>query len=331
MKSQIKINAVFEGGGVKGTGLVGAVAATEEAGFSFGNVAGTSAGAIVAAFLAADYSPSELHDMLNAVDYNLFKDARGIARLPVFGPVISLLIKEGIYAGDFFENWMRALLLKKNVRTFGDLVLPEFKDSPRYRYRLQVIASDISRGKLLILPGDAVDYGIAPDELDVAHAVRMSMSIPYFYRPVTMKDADNRTFYIVDGGILSNFPVWILDNKSDKAAWPTFGYKLVDPDENRPHTITNPLNFFEALFSTIMEVPDSRYIKDTDFMRTIPIGTLGIRTTDFGISREQKDALFISGQTAAQSFFATWDFERYKNNTKIMDGMSRAGLLNMIR
>ena len=51
----MKADAVFEGGGVKGIGLVGAVAVTEAHGFQFENVAGTSAGAIVAALIAARY------------------------------------------------------------------------------------------------------------------------------------------------------------------------------------------------------------------------------------------------------------------------------------
>jgi NTE family protein len=331
MDKPAKINAVFEGGGVKGTGLVGAIAATEAAGFSFGNVAGTSAGAIVAALLSADYSAIELRKILNAVDYNRFKDATDVTRLPLIGGAISLFATKGIYAGDYLENWMRQLLLERNIRTFGDLVLPEFKNNRRFRYRLQVTASDISRGKLLFLPNDAADYGIDPDTLDVARAVRMSMSLPYFYRPVALQDARGVTSYVVDGGILSNFPVWILDNKTNPSAWPTFGYKLVEPVEGRPHVVTNPLNFLEAMFATMMEAHDSRYIKDADFMRTIPIPTLGVQTTDFGISQAQKDALFKSGETAAQNFFAVWNFKRYQKNMKAMADMSRSKIIETMR
>jgi predicted acylesterase/phospholipase RssA len=50
----------FEGGGVKGIGLVGAVAVAEERGYQWVNVGGTSAGAIVAFLLAAGYSASEI-------------------------------------------------------------------------------------------------------------------------------------------------------------------------------------------------------------------------------------------------------------------------------
>ena len=57
---RLKCDAVFEGGGVKGIGLVGAVAVTEAKGYDFVNVAGTSAGAIIAALVAAGYRADEL-------------------------------------------------------------------------------------------------------------------------------------------------------------------------------------------------------------------------------------------------------------------------------
>ena len=65
----LRADAVFEGGGVKGIGLVGAVAAAEERGYQWENVAGTSAGAIVAALLAAGYNSEELRNVMQELDY----------------------------------------------------------------------------------------------------------------------------------------------------------------------------------------------------------------------------------------------------------------------
>ena len=59
-KENLRADAVFEGGGVKGIGLVGAVAVAEERGYQWVNIAGTSAGAIVAALLAVGYSVAEI-------------------------------------------------------------------------------------------------------------------------------------------------------------------------------------------------------------------------------------------------------------------------------
>jgi NTE family protein len=49
----LRADLVLEGGGVKGIGLVGAVSTLARAGYTFPRVAGTSAGAVVGAFLVA--------------------------------------------------------------------------------------------------------------------------------------------------------------------------------------------------------------------------------------------------------------------------------------
>ncbi|GAJ11997.1 unnamed protein product, partial [marine sediment metagenome] len=182
--------------------------------------------------------------------------------------------------------------------------------------KLRVIASDISRGRLLVLPQDIADFGVRPGDLNVAAAVRMSMSIPFFYEPVKLRNMKtNQVSYIVDGGILSNFPVWLFDTEGEVSAWPTFGFKLVEPDEEMqvPHRIRGPISLLAALFSTMMEAHDARYIKDEQFIRTIPIPTLGVGTTEFDISREKSEALYQSGREAAEKFFDIWDFTEYVN------------------
>ena len=65
---------VLEGGGVKGVGLAGAYVALREAGYTAANVAGTSAGAITAAFIAADFPPEELERIVMELDYRQFED-----------------------------------------------------------------------------------------------------------------------------------------------------------------------------------------------------------------------------------------------------------------
>jgi len=312
MKTNLKADAVFEGGGVKGIGLVGAVAVAEEKGYQWVNVAGTSAGAIVAALLAAGYSAAELKQVMQELDYNKFKDATFGDKIPLVGPMASLIFEKGIYEGKYFENWMRELLRKKKVETFSDLILEEYKDDEQYRFKLRVIAADISRGRLLVLPQDAADFGIRPEDLNVAAAVRMSMSIPFFYEPIQLRNMKtNQVSYIVDGGVLSNFPVWLFDTEGSVPEWATFGFKLVEREEGSPHRVRGPISLLAALFSTMMEAHDARYIEDENFVRTIPIPTLGIKTTEFDISQERSEALYQSGREAAEKFFATWNFTAY--------------------
>lgn len=306
-----RADAVFEGGGVKGIGLVGAVVEAEARGYQWVNVAGTSAGAIVAALLAAGYTGAELHALLLDLDYRRFLDPGPVGRLPVVGPFLSLLFANGLYTGRELEGWLRRLLAARGVRTFGDLVLPEFAGDPRYRYRLRVIASDLTRGRMLVLPQDSQRYGYRPDDLDVAWSVRMSTAIPLFYEPVLLPDrrSGGRSL-IVDGGVLSNFPVWLFDTDGPPP-WPTFGFKLVEPGAGRPRAIRGPITLFTALFATMMEAHDARYIEDAHFRRTIAVPTLGVGTVDFDLSRERAQALYESGRAAAAAFFDSWDFDRY--------------------
>lgn len=312
-----KCDVVFEGGGVKGIGLVGAIAVTEEMGYEFVNVAGTSAGAIVAALVAAGYRASELQDIMKGLDYSAFKDEGLLDKIPFVGKVLSLGLEKGIYEGRYVENWIREKLAAKGKHTFRDLIIDEYKDSPRYRYKLQVIATDISRGQLLVLPRDIKDYGIDPDDFEIARAVRMSMSIPYFFEPVTLKlHESGEVSYIVDGGVLSNFPIYLFDDGTPDPPWPTFGYLLVeDPDvigATVSHKIIGPLTLFAALFSTMMEAHDRMYIKNGAFARTIMIPTRGVKTTDFDLSPERADLLYQSGANGAREFFQTWNFDSYK-------------------
>lgn len=312
--AKLKADAVFEGGGVKGIGLVGALEVAEEKGYQFVNVAGTSAGAIVAALLAAGYTAAEMRVIIEELDYRKFQDTDFPDNIPLLGPVFSLIFEKGIYEGRFLESWIRELLLKKGVRTFGDLIIEDYRDDERYRFKLRVIASDISRGRLLILPQDIAEFGIRPENLEVTQAIRMSMSIPFFFEPVRLKNRiTRRSSYIVDGGLLSNFPVWLFDTNGALPEWPTFGFRLVEPGENSefPHRIRGPISLLAALFATMLKAHDARHIKDKHFVRTIPIPTLNIRATEFGISPERSYALYRSGRQAAEEFFTTWDFADY--------------------
>ena len=311
---------VFEGGGVKGIGLAGAYSALCDRGVGPKRVAGTSAGAITAALVAAGYSAEELDEILLEVPFARFKDTAWEDRIPIVGHPLSVLTQRGIYEGGFFREWMRGLLAAKGVRTFGQLADPaatELKD----RYRLKVIVSDVTHRRLLVLPDDAATLGIEPDDLEVAYAVRMSMSIPIFFEPVMHRNPRTGLDHlIVDGGMLSNFPVWLFDaEKGEPPRWPTFGMLLVEGDPKVPvaHRVEasesgSIIDYIKALASTMMEAHDRLYLEKATFVRTIPIPTLGVSTTEFDITPARVRAIYESGRKAAFEFLDRWDFEAYK-------------------
>lgn len=310
----LKADAVFEGGGVKGIGLAGALYYAErEMKIAWQNVAGTSAGAIVAALMASGCTAAEIKDILFELDFSLIKDEGFIDHFSFPGKILSILFEKGIYEGNYIERFIGEQLLNKGVITFGDLKIKGEKDL-RYLYRLNVVASDISRGKMLVLPADLKDYGIDPDSFSVARAVRMSMSIPVFFEPVALDYLNNREkrkSFIVDGGILSNFPVWLFDTDQDPP-WPTFGFRLIEPCQGEPRRISNIVDFLAAIVGTMMEAHDERYIQDANFKRTIGIPTMGVKTTDFDITLERKEMLFQAGYDAAKKFFQGYSDTAYK-------------------
>lgn len=63
-KQVTPVDLVFQGGGIKGIALVGAYSVLEERGYQLVNMAGASAGAIVATLVAAGYSAEELYDVM---------------------------------------------------------------------------------------------------------------------------------------------------------------------------------------------------------------------------------------------------------------------------
>lgn len=310
---------VFEGGGVKGIGLAGAYAALEQRGYRPKSVAGTSAGAITAALVAVGYSSAELDEILLALPFADFKDEGRLDRLPL-GKLASVLLERGIYEGDYLERWMTELLEAKGITRFGQLVNDEAED-PGSRYRLRVIASDLTHRRMLVLPNDADHLGIDPDDLEIARAVRMSMSIPIFFEPV-VHESGGEEHVIVDGGLLSNFPVHLFDRKGAEPRWPTFGLRLVEPEPSKPighrlpgeeHGIERGslLDFLKSIASTAMEAHDRMYMEQATYARTIPIPTLGVGTTEFEITPNRRDALYEAGRKAASDFLDAWDFDAY--------------------
>jgi NTE family protein len=313
---------VLEGGGVKGIGLAGAYAALEHAGYVPRNVAGTSAGAIAAALIAAGYSASEISSIIIGLDLRQFEDKGWEDRIG--GAGVSLLLDSGIYEGDRFRDWMREMLAAKGVHTFADLQTGA--DDPRTSSRLQVIVSDISARRLLVLPRDAGTLGLDPLELEVATAVRMSMSIPLFFKPVRVLNKNtNHEHVLVDGALLSNFPVWLFDRDDGlEPQCPTFGLLLVEPDPKTPiterleqpeHMPRGPralVTLLSSIVHTMLEAHDRMYLEKAQFARTIAIPTLGVRTTEVDLAKDRAQALYEVGYSAGTKFLETWNFAAYR-------------------
>lgn len=325
MTQPLCADLVLEGGGVLGIGHVGAISVLAEAGYTFPRVAGTSAGSIVGALLAAGMPPSRMSEIMTTLDYRRFVDRSLLDRIPVGGPLLSLLKDDGVFEGGYLREWLGNLLVDEcGVETFGDLAVddPDSSLPPEHRYRLVVTATDVTRGELRYFPWDYERaYGLNPDRQLVVDAVRASMSIPFFYEPTAVVGADGATSTLVDGGVLSNFPIDVFDRTDGRRPrWPTFGVKLLPVlpvDAARLLPIAGlfkhgPVALAADLaMTTIVGRDQTQLSKPWVKVRTMQVDTGGVNPVDFGLSRAQATALFTNGRTAASRFLAEWDWEDY--------------------
>ncbi|MGI8613126.1 MAG: patatin-like phospholipase family protein [Nocardioidaceae bacterium] len=320
-----RTDLVLEGGGVKGIALAGATTALTDAGYTFPRIAGTSAGAIVGAVLAALVHAGEplarAGEVARTLDYSRFRDRGRLGRL--LGPLgfvvdgFSLLLENGIYEGAYLHDWLSGVLADLGVRTFGDLRRDDpGSDLPAgHDYGLVVTASDLSRQRLVRLPWDYPAYGLDPDEMAVADAVRASASIPFFFEPVTMAGRDGVST-LVDGGLLSNYPITIFDREDlAPARWPTIGVRL--SGRVGEHGVVRPVNGAISLalsvIDTTIEACQAQHVADPcTVARSVFIDTTAVSSTDFGITPAQLEALYAAGLAAGQEFAARWDFDRWR-------------------
>lgn len=300
----MKADIVCEGGGVKGIALLGAIYYLEEQGYTFERFAGTSAGAIVTSLLAVGYTGKDLKNMLLNLDFKDFYVKNKLNLLPFIGATISLFKNKGLFSGNNIEEYLYKLYKAKAKTKFKDISINGV--SP-----LKIIASDITNKRLLILPDDLVKYNIDPLEFSIAKAVRMSISLPFYFNPVILKSGKHSSF-IVDGGLLSNFPIWLFDVENNPR-WPTFGLKLISNNDLKTvsPSKSNLITYSCDVIDTILTKDDEAFLNNRDSVRTIKIRTYDIGTVDFAISKEEYLKLFNSGYDCAKTFLAKWSFNSY--------------------
>lgn len=316
---------VLSGGGVKFIGLVGAVAGLMDAGYSTYRVSGVSAGSVVAAISAAaaqgDRLTSEqLKELALSVPLRRWRDAGPV---PVFGSAWGLMRDTAIYRGDYAHEWIRGELKNLGVSTFGDLALDDDELPKERRYKVAITVADITAAQLVRLPWDYQRlYGLDPDDQPVADAVRASMAIPFFYPPVALTNTMGLTSHLVDGGVLSNFPIDSLDRTDGKPPrWPTFGVTVMPKlaegvDEVFP--ALRSLRFLkqsallQSLFTTMLVGHDQAQLSlPWVSARMIPVPSTDVSVLDFGISRVRLEELYERGYSAARTFLSAWDWNEY--------------------
>ncbi|ART68286.1 phospholipase [Mycobacterium dioxanotrophicus] len=336
-RQPLRADLVLSGGGVKGIGLVGAAVALKDAGYELQRISGTSAGSLVGAVVAAaaqgdQLTSEQLRELALDVPYRKFRDSGPIERIPILGPAWGLLRETGIYRGDFAHAWMRTELKNLGVSTFGDMAIDDDQLPPERRYRLVVTTADLTSGQLVRLPWDYRRlYGLDPDEQLVADAVRASMAIPFLFQPVTLEGVGGEQYTLVDGGVLSNFPIDSFDRADGKVPrWPTFGATVIPylpaPTIEQLIPGLGPLHgppLLESLITTMLVGHDQTYLSQPWVkVRAIQVDSTATGVLDFDITRDEAEVLYDNGYQATTDFLSTWNWPAYVERFRAAHRMS---------
>ncbi|MEJ5365118.1 MAG: patatin-like phospholipase family protein [Desulfosoma sp.] len=330
-------NLVFEGGGMKGIAYVGALQVLEEKDIlsRILRVGGTSAGAITAVMVGLNYSPAEIWDAVSSMDFGTFMDDD-------FGVVrdMNRLIHEfGWYKGNAFRTWIGDVIARKTGNPNATFLQVQQQKSAKGFRDMYFMGTNICTHFCEVFSHEHTP------RMCVADAVRISMSIPLFFtcrrspRGDVYVDGgvlDNYPIKIFDRmryldpavadihGRMTDY--YRRHNTSLKRRGievspyvynkETLGFRLDsareiavfrDQAEPVPETVDDFFSYCFNLLQTLLNAQSNTHLHNDDWQRTIYIDTLGVKTTDFKISKARKTALVQSGRKGTETYFAWYD------------------------
>lgn len=299
-----------------------------------------------------------LADLLRSLDIPLLPEPAerridrylldAVAASPRWRNLVSFVENGGWYAADAFENWFTAMLNQGShngeLRRYGEMTLLEMYEVSHVD--LTLTASDVTGGRLLIL-----NHRTAP-KLPVVKAVRMSMSVPLLWQEVLWvkewdsyrENAELAGHAIVDGGLLSNFPIELLISKEkfvtdvmgDGASNPVLGFLI---DEGLPVPAAPPRSEEPGTFATLgasMTARRLRRLVDTvtqardkmvmdEFERlVVRLPAKGYGTIEFDMDDDRRLALIEAANAATRTYFQLNQFGGQESMTGQSQGVVQA-------
>jgi len=280
-------NLVFEGGGVKGIAYAGALDVLEQRGLmpAIRGVAGTSAGAYTAMLVAIGCTAARIRELATATNYGALEDHLDPLRLAT---------KYGLYAGQSLLAWIQDGLAAGNHPanlTFAALAAAGGRD-------LRVFATDITSR-------DVQEFSLrATPGVQVAQAVRASMSIPLMFAAWRFADGVPDDHLYIDGGVVMNYPIAAFDETSPAAA--TLGFRLRSPASDRAPLLKgydHPLGYAQSLYACLTQAQSIDVLHSpTDRARSVLVDDCGFSAVSFHLTAQDYDRLVACGRAAATAF-----------------------------
>ncbi len=326
-------NLVFEGGGILGISYLGVLDYLFRNGLmdDVSRVAGTSAGAVTACITSFNLPFVETRKISNTLDY---KQVPSKGEMENFGfvpeeinerlegflgdmsCVYRLINRFGWYSTDYFYGWMKGVIEEQFDRskksppyTFADFKDPTLHKEGRPFLDLYVIGTDISMKTTQVF-----SYETTP-KVEVAQAVRISMSVPIFFEAVfrekTNTLGNSITNVFCDGGLMHNYPLNIFDypmfsdNLYEGINMSTIGVRF---KFKYGHThIDNLCQYIENISRASTYIQQQIYESNPlNRERSITIDTNDVEALNFDIEVNDVTYRFLyrQGYEAAREFFS---------------------------
>jgi predicted acylesterase/phospholipase RssA len=285
---------VFQGGGCRAAAFVGAYEEAVRSGVSFTEVAGTSAGSIVAALVGAGAGSIELRTIMSKLDFRSFVSPpnrtapRGIVGRALtvgFPKYADLLFDQGFHSSIEVKRWVNNQLAA---------LLPTEKQPLQFRslrFPTYIVSTDLARSEVKVWSQEST-----PNEL-VADAVHASCAIPIFFQPIDRRH--------VDGGVLSNLPAFVFSKREHShrpLASRVLAFTLV-ADEVSLDAWNTEL-FLQLLASAVVDGSQKLQLDLLSNIHVVSIPTGSIKATDFDkMNPEATNMLIQNGVAATRSFF----------------------------
>lgn len=195
-----KVTLVLSGGGAKGLAHVGVVKALEENDIPIDFVVGTSMGGVIAGCYAAGFTADQIEEIMLSEEFQHWVNGEIDDSYEYY--FYENDPKPSIVSAEFSLDSMMHVALTSSLASDLSLnfALAEKMAQPiqnaRYDFDslfvpVRILASDIFTQSEVVL-----------DSGSLASALRTSLSVPFFYKPIRI---NNR--YLFDGGIYNNFPI----------------------------------------------------------------------------------------------------------------------------
>lgn len=326
-------NLVFEGGGILGVSYLGVLDYLFRNGHmeDVTRVAGTSAGAVTACITSFNLPFGESRKICNTLDYRLvpskgklenfgFMPEEINERLEKFlgdmSCVYRLINRYGWFSTEYFYDWIKGVIgdqfdptKKAPPYTFADFKDPMLHKDGRPFLDLYVVGTDISLKTTQIF-----SYDTTP-KMEVAQAVRISMSVPIFFEAVIRERTNTLGNSVInvfcDGGLLHNYPLNIFDypmysdNLYDGVNMSTLGVRF---KYKYGHThIDNLWQYIDSLLRASTYIQQQIYESNPlNKERSITVDTSDIQALDFDIDVDDVAYRFLyrQGYEAAKEFFS---------------------------